>query len=176
MTGARVVVASLVALVVALGLSACTDEDPEPKFAPPSESPTPSEPRTSEVSALDPVETVRAWVAAYNTALLSGDVSELKQLSYDPCTTCEGFIGPITRVHDAGGHFETEGWTVDGSNVRNSGPATAAVDVAVTIAGGETAESQDAKPVVYETEKHLMRFRLKHDGAAWAVTFIGFIS
>ncbi len=79
-------------------------------------------------------------------------------------------------MHADGGYFKTEGWSIDGLNLRNSGTDTPIVDAAVTIAGGKTLESEGAEPVVYGPEKHLLAFKLKDDGAGWGVSFVGFIS
>ena len=64
------------ALMLALACASCSDDDPEPRISPPeSSSPAPTETETTSEppEALDPEETVRAWVEARNVARARDD-------------------------------------------------------------------------------------------------------
>ncbi|WP_395658270.1 DUF6318 family protein [Nocardioides sp.] len=174
MTGTRAVIAAWGVLL--LGVTACSGSDPEPHVAAPSSS-APSSPSTSPAAAdLGPEATVAAWIAAQNEALKSGDTSRIRELSREPCEACEQFIDPIERVYAEGGRFETEGWVLNGSHLRANREGPQVVDAAVTVAGGTTIKSAGAKPVTYESEKHLLVFKLSREGRGWVVSFVGFLS
>jgi hypothetical protein len=162
--------------VSALVLGGCSG-DPEPKFGPPesssasaasSSSPRPSPP--------NPVATVRAWVAARNAALDSGETGPVEKLSAPDCRTCSGLVDPIKRIYAAGGHFDTAGWRVDKAKQRDTSASTIVVDTAISIAGGTTVTEAGAKPNRYPSEKHIVVFKLAQDSRAWAITFVGFLS
>ena len=178
MTGTRVLSAALAALVVVLGSTACSDDDPEPKFAPPSASPTPSEPSTSVVSSSsDPVSVARAWIEAQNEALQSGDTSGARGLATENCRSCDGLIRPIEEVFEAGGRFVTKGWTVDKAKEARRTDTRATVNAAVTISGGTTYPSADAEPVEFKTERTILVFKLERAARDdWQIAFIGFLS
>ncbi|GAW49833.1 MULTISPECIES: DUF6318 family protein [unclassified Nocardioides] len=174
MTRTRTVITALSCLSV-LALGACSDDDPEPKFAPTPSTSAPTEASTSPAVELDPEETVKAWVEAQNIALRTGETSGLKALSSSSCRGCDDFIRPIESVYRDGGHFSTDGWTVVAARTRAHSSAPVVVDVAVSIAGGETVVRSGADPVVYETDKKIMVFKVDDDGQGSQVTFVGFV-
>lgn len=53
---------------------------------------------------------------------------------------------------------------------------TATVSTGLEFASGRTVPETGADPVVYESEKHLVEFRLRDAGEGWQVKFVGFIS
>jgi hypothetical protein len=122
------------------------------------------------------VATVRAWVAARNAALNSGDTGAVEGLSTRGCTTCSGLIDPIKRIYAAGGHFETAGWRVVKAEPRETAASRSVVDTAISIAGGTTITEAGGKPNKYPSEKHIVVFRLAWDSDAWGVKFVGFLS
>ena len=79
---------ALVVVALLCGLAACND-DPAPNIPDPTTSSTSpsvsdsvsSTTATDPPEALTPEETVRAWVAARNAALTSGDTSEVRALT-----------------------------------------------------------------------------------------------
>lgn len=159
--------------VPALVLGGCSGE-PEPRFAP-------SESSSSSVSAsgqrpASPVATVRAWVAARNAALDSGDTGAVEALSAKGCKTCSGLIDPIRRIYAAGGHFETPGWRVVKAKPRETAASRSVVDTAISIASGTTITEAGGKPNTYPAERHIVVFRLAWDSDAWGVKFVGFLS
>jgi len=165
---------ALLAPTVVLG--GCSD-DPVPKVAPPSDSPSVvSETPSPSGSAKDPVGAVRAWVRAQNVALHTGDTAEMRGLSATPCESCDGFAEPIEQVYRNGGSFKTRGWTVNGAKARAGTSQPVVIDTAVTIAGGRTVRAAGQDPVVYAPEKHIMVFKVLRNEGSYAVSFIGFIS
>jgi uncharacterized protein DUF6318 len=172
---ARAVLTALV-LASALTLAGCTDDDPEPKFSPPSSEPPESPSTTAAVLELGPEETVRAWIEARNAAMETGDLSSVHALTADDCTSCDGILDPIADVYRDGGHFETDGWAVAGSQVKKKSSSAATVSTGLEFSGGRTVPKAGAEPVTYGPEKHIVLFRLRDAGEGWRVNFVGFIS
>src|SRR4051812_26261754 len=105
------------ALLAACLLGACDDSDPKPDIADPtpsatSSSPTVSTPTNSPTASLGPDETVRAWVAAWNAALTSGDAASLSQYETPDCRNCDGLAKVIDDVTAAGGSFTGGMWSI----------------------------------------------------------------
>ncbi len=155
--------------VAALLLGAGCTGEPEPRFASPTSSTSPSGSR-SESAALTPEETVEAWVLARNEALINGDVSALRSLQTQRCTTCSDLIEPITEIYESGGRFETDGWALN--KVERDGVR---VEADVQIAGGKTVPSDGASPNVYGPETRRMFAVLQDDGLVWKLKRIGFL-
>ena len=105
-------------LIPALLLAGCSDDDPEPKFAPPS-SEAPTSPSTSAAAALSPEDTVRAWVDAQNEALRTGDTSDMDALGTPDCRGCSDFSQPIRRVIADGGRYIGGEWSIDAAKARD---------------------------------------------------------
>lgn len=159
-------------------LGGCSEE-PEPRFAPPSESSSPaveSGTPSPRPSAANPVATVRAWVDAQNTALTTGDTEQLKALSADSCQACDDFIKPIERVYRQGGYFHTKGWKVVAAKTRPGSKDPFVVNTGVSIAGGKTLTRQGAQPVVYGPDKRIIVFRVVEQQSRFVVSFLGFLS
>ncbi|MDI6911311.1 DUF6318 family protein [Nocardioides sp.] len=123
-TRSRTVIAAL-CVVSVLALGACSGDDPEPRFAPPSTS-APTSPSTTAVSG--PVEptmpaaakgsdaaAAEAFVRFYwemvNYAQATGDVAGLKALA-TRCINCDNGIDFITNAYDKGGQIRGGDGTV----------------------------------------------------------------
>lgn len=98
------------AIATLLLLSACTDDEPiEPKH---SDSSKPSaSPPTLPASARyeDPAGAanfVRHWIETSNYAALTGDTSELTELSDTNCTGCDKYIELYESIYASGGYIE----------------------------------------------------------------------
>jgi hypothetical protein len=166
-----------IALAVSvLALGGCSG-DPEPKFAPSeSSSPAASGSPSARQSPANPVATVRAWVAAQNDAMRTGDSSGVRSLSADPCEACDGLIDPIDKVYEAGGYFKTPGWRIHRIKARRVAGSRATVDSAVVIAGGKTVNAAGEEPVRYGVDRKIIVFKLTKPRGRWLVSFIGFLS
>jgi hypothetical protein len=166
-------------LGLSLALVGCSGHDPAPKVEPssPGSSPAASSGSPSPSSvALSPEETVRAWVAARNSALQDGNVRPVRALDTRSCRTCRNSTASIVHVYRAGGHFETRGWTVDASRLKSLAKRSAVVDAALRYLAGRTFPSAGAGPVVYQVERHIAQFRLERVDGRWLISFIGFLS
>jgi hypothetical protein len=114
-TGTRAVITAC-SLLSVLALGACSGDDPEPRFAPPSSS-APASPSTTAAS--DPVPPtmpaevnrtdaaaaeafVRFYFEAVNYAQGSGDVSGLGPLAVK-CRGCDAGVRSVTETYDDGG-------------------------------------------------------------------------
>ena len=109
-----------VALVTALLVSSCNDE-PQPRFERPTETPSPSESTSSAAAEQEPWEEkskagavafARHWIETLNDAQVSGDVEALKTSSSDKCVTCRDLAAQLESLYESGGRVETEGWEV----------------------------------------------------------------
>ncbi|WP_028636087.1 DUF6318 family protein [Nocardioides sp. URHA0032] len=118
MTGTRAVIAA-VGVALALGVSACSGGDPEPRVAPPSTSP-PTSPSTTPASDTVPptmppeargtdAASAEAFVKFYfdtvNYAQSTGDVNALNHLAAR-CGGCDAGVQSIERTYDEGGSIK----------------------------------------------------------------------
>ncbi|MFC7492815.1 MULTISPECIES: DUF6318 family protein [unclassified Nocardioides] len=160
-------------LVSTLCLAACSDDDPEPQFAPPSSSSeAPSSPTTTEAAEFDnPEDVVRAWVEARNAALSTGDTSDLRALTANGCQGCSPFIESIENVYEEGGHLETAGWTVVAAKVRTNSRQIR-VDAGVKIAGGRSYASAGAEPIRFSADNVMMTFAVSTGMKVSLVAFV----
>lgn len=177
--------ARLRALVVALlvcALVACEDEptpdipDPTPSSSAPSPTESETSPSPSPPEALTPEQTVRAWVKARNQALQDGDTTAVEALGSTTCESCDFAIQPIKDVYGAGGHFETEGWTLSGVTLVKETKRKAVVDAGLTYEAGRTIPEAGASPVSYEIERHIVEFTLVREGGTWLLDLIVYFS
>ncbi|WP_395696242.1 DUF6318 family protein [Nocardioides sp.] len=113
MTGTRVVIAVVGALV--LGVTACSGSDPEPRVAPPSStstspttSPSPSAPTMPAAARGTDAASAEAFVRFYwemvNYAQATGDVAGLRLLG-DKCIGCDAAIKFIQSSYEGGGRI-----------------------------------------------------------------------
>jgi hypothetical protein len=109
-------------LVSVLALGACSDDDPEPKFAPTPSTSAPTEESTSPASPSDPVEPsmpteatrdsdagaeafVRYWIEMVNFAQRTGQTNGLRKLNDVRCAGCRGMVEAIDSAYRSGGHI-----------------------------------------------------------------------
>ena len=169
---------ALATLLAGCLLGACSD-DPKPDIADPTPSAptslgtTSTSPTVTPSAALSPEDTVRAWIQARNQALTNGDTSAVDALSASDCRSCEELNKVIGEVYDAGGYFQTAGWTID-SIKEKQGSQPVQVDTALTFAAGQTVPSAGANPVSYDQEKHIVSFRLSGSDATYMVQLVLF--
>lgn len=163
-------------LASALGLAGCTDDDPEPRFAPPSSAP-PASPSTSAASGREgPKESFASWVEARNDALRSGDTSLVRAFSSPACKACQDAIEPIDQVHAEGGRFETDGWTVVSSRVKSEAESRVQLSAAIRYESGQTVPSEGADPIAYEAERHIVLVDLVSTSNRWLVRDLVYLS
>ncbi|WP_193606529.1 DUF6318 family protein [Nocardioides lijunqiniae] len=174
----------LAALLTAATLLAagCSDDDPQPRVEPPpsatpTASPSPTEPTatSSAPAALNPVQTVRAWVAARNVTLSSGDSKAVDALSTDACKTCRDLVEPFVALYADGGSMKTTGWKVDNAKKRPDFEKSHQVFAALTFAGGETITQPGQQPEPFDPEKHILQFKLARTEGLWRVADVVFL-
>lgn len=54
----------------------------------------------------------RFWIDTLNEATTSGDTTKLKSIQKPSCTTCADFAKQLDDIYGAGGHVETDGFSV----------------------------------------------------------------
>ncbi|MGZ5417591.1 MAG: DUF6318 family protein, partial [Nocardioides sp.] len=59
----------------------------------------------------------RHYFDVINYAARSGDTKGLRQLGTRDCVSCEAIASNIEKIYNAGGHIESEGWSLE--QVRN---------------------------------------------------------
>jgi hypothetical protein len=114
--------AAAVTAALALSLTACSEDDPEPRVAP-TESASPSTPDTSPTQPPDQepwekntragaVAFVKRWFAVFSEAMPDGHVAELRAISSPKCVTCGNFADRAEAIYRDGGFYESKGWRV----------------------------------------------------------------
>ncbi|GAB2773602.1 hypothetical protein GCM10027020_28640 [Nocardioides salsibiostraticola] len=174
----RSVIAAALTGLVLTGCSGSGEPEVESTFTPSPTASSSSAAPTAEPTepALGPEETVRAWVEARNTALLSGDVSKVTALSDAGCEPCAASIQAIADIYAAGGSIESDGWKIVSSRVGAKSVDRAEIRVGLVYSPGVTVTEEGAPPVRFEESKRIATFRLTNGQGAWVVSFLGFLS
>lgn len=186
-TVARVVIA---AVLVALGVSACSGSDPEPNFAPPSSS-APSDPSTSPVSGPtaptlppeamgDDAAAAEAFVKFYwetvNYAQETGDTAELEGLA-DRCKNCDNGIEFIEGVYSGGGAIvggEGTPRRLDTSFTKLQGDWWAVVDCDIMLTPQDVDQPGTKNDEHFSGGKQEIRMYLQPVEGSWVVRTMGF--
>jgi hypothetical protein len=178
MAGTRAVIAAAAVLLAGPTLAGCSGGDPVPKVEPSSSGSSPAassgSPSPSQV-ALSPEDTVRAWVAAQNTAMHTGDVSELRTFGDGQCRGCDDFISRIADVYRHGGYYKGGAWRVAAIKVTHRTSHDVTVNAAVDFAGGVTVNKKGDAPRHYGPDKAIMEFWLVPGHPRWLIHYIGFV-
>jgi hypothetical protein len=89
----------------------------------------------------------RYWIDTLNKATTTGDTKKLKKLQKASCQTCTDFAKRLDTIYAAGGHVETQGFTVkqlvDDASVPKPG---AGVSATLTATPQTVVEKKGAKP------------------------------
>lgn len=109
-------------LIPTLLVAGCTDDDPKPKFEPPSSDAPTSATHSSTATTVPPQPElpaaaqkrsdagaeafVRYWLDVVNFAQLTGDTSELGALNDVRCSGCRGIVKAIDSAYQSGGRIE----------------------------------------------------------------------
>ncbi|MBA2953382.1 hypothetical protein HZF07_06625 [Nocardioides sp. CGMCC 1.13656] len=189
MNRARAVLTALV-LVSALGLAGCTDDDPEPKFAPPSSEPPESQSTTGASDPTPPempqaakgtdAAAAEAFVKFYwetvNFAQATGDVEDLSRLS-TKCVNCDNGIEFIKSVYSDGG-------TIDGGDGKPThietrftnlqGEWWAIVDCTVALTPQDVDASGTEHDEHYAGGQRAIRMYLQPSEGSWVVRTMSF--
>ncbi|WP_181309490.1 hypothetical protein [Nocardioides campestrisoli] len=98
------------ALLAILGLSGCTQEDPEPAAAEPSPTATPSK---TEATAPDetPERFIHRWVHTETAMRNTGDTAAYDAIT-GPCAPCGDLSDQVASYYAAGGYERWEGYTI----------------------------------------------------------------
>lgn len=101
----------------------------------------------------------RYWIDTLNAATTSGDTAKLKTLQKPSCETCTDFAEKLDKLYAAGGHIETEGFTVK-SLVSEAGVPSPGAGVSATLTATEQ-KVYAKKGAAPQTNKAVdVRFRL----------------
>jgi hypothetical protein len=96
-----------------LALGACSDDDPEPKFAPTPSTSAPTEVTTSPTTAADEeTEFVASYFKSIGEATTNGDTTAFVGVSSPDCTNCQTLARNIDRAFKGGSHVEGALWVI----------------------------------------------------------------
>lgn len=132
-------------------------------------SPAPTESANSNEKPLGPVQTVRAWVEAFNEVMATGDDAALMALSTSGCTNCQNYAEPFVDLADRGGRIESEGWRVSKIQKDSDWASNRRVVAAIDMAAGESYDSSDSTAEPFESDKRIASFGLVREGETWLV-------
>lgn len=173
MFGVRAVVA---ALVTAALLGACSDDEPEPKVAEPSDSAVASQtadpvlPTPSSTEAPTARQSVDAWLAAWSSALQTGDTTAVRRLSTRDCDSCQRIIAKVEEVYGKGGRYVTAGWSA--SRVSEAPDSVAATPsfIMQVLQERRVLVGADGTPVDTADRTRIpMRMTFRREGQHWAL-------
>lgn len=167
---------ALTALCVMVALVGCSD-DPEPRTLPPitSASPSPSVvPMPSEAAAETPegaAAFARYWIATLESALATGDASQLRSLSGPTCSSCTNLIGAAEDVKAQGQSIEGAGFAVDFAEAPPLEEGEVVVELRYRRASGKLLNSQGEVVSQIAPEGPInAQMRLSRQGSSWIVT------
>ncbi|QYJ05394.1 hypothetical protein KUV85_06860 [Nocardioides panacisoli] len=172
--------AATAALALALTAAGCGNdapaEEPEASSTPPTSaasSPSPTDEPTEK--ALGPLQTVRAWVKAYNRTVDTGDPMDVRELTAAACETCENLLAPVLETHSNGGSYDDPGWKVIDVSRDRDWPDSRTVAAAIRFPAGQVTKSSGAKPKSYPAEDHIISFELQGGDSEWRISEIVFL-
>lgn len=160
------------ALAVLLMLSAC-GTDPEPS---PTPEPTPPQAPAivSENSEEGAEAFVRHYIAVSNYATVTGDTTELQQLTHSQCEGCSIIIEYIDEIYDAGGFVTDNSWVI-GDIETEMTTSDVFISAEITTTSGKVKNATDAEiesiPAI--SEKELFFFTVQNSDQGWRVTQLG---
>lgn len=179
----------VVALLLAVALAGCEDEEdpPEPiesssEPAPPSTSTTAEPTPTGPVEPTLPAEAAQptragalAFVDYYwdvvNYAQHTGDVGPLKRISETNCSGCNGGIRYITKVYDRGGRIVGGDFDLVRATPGRTPSGAWHVSTRVHVDRSKTTGAGDLDQVSRSGELEFL-FGLENTGDAWQLTFL----
>ena len=151
--------------VAALLLAGCSD-DPEPRFDPPSESPSPTESETTaEPEAQTPEEFIREWFELNTEMQNSGETDAFLEASPN-CKPCRDLADQVEQFYNAGGFIRVGGQDVTTVDALAGSEYSVTVDAAPT----EYKESASAKVAMLPGGPNEYRMFLRRNGGSWVMT------
>jgi hypothetical protein len=178
-------------LVSVLALGACSDDDPEPKFAPTPSTSAPTSPSTTAASG--PTEptmpavangtdaaSAEAFVTFYwemvNYAEQTGDLAAVKRLSSDDCVACRSGLKYLEGVFTDGGEIKGGDQTVSHpstSFANNDGVQEATVQFDLTSTRQTVDYPSDADDKVFDAGTISLLAVLARSGNGWRMIYWG---
>lgn len=163
-------------LCVMAALVGCSD-DPEPRTLPPITSASPSPmvvPLPPEAAAETPegaAAFARYWFEALEAALATGDVSQLRGLSGQACSSCTNLIGAAEDVAAQGQSIQGAGFSVDFAEAPPVEHGVVVVELRYRRDGGRLLNSHGEVVSQIAAEGPInAQMRLTRRGESWIVT------
>ncbi|QNN52285.1 DUF6318 family protein [Nocardioides mesophilus] len=183
---ARVVVGPV--LLGLAALSACTSSaEPAPLPSPspsasssapaPSPSATPPSlpPAASGTSPAAAKAFARHYFDSINYAAATGDTDELRALGAEDCVSCEAIASNIEKVYQAGGHIESDGWTVTSIRSLKTTAAASVLSLGVYLEA-EVAVDRRGKTTRHPGQRQPMTMFLVRQPSGYEVSRLDLVS
>jgi len=165
------------AVVPLLLLGACSQDDPQPTFSPPSDSPsstesTPAEPvvrpweKKTEAGA---VAFAKHWIDVFNKAQASGKTGEMRSISAKACGSCDGFASQLEELYGGGGSLVSDGWTVVDASAAKGPPEGRAIVAVRVDRSPQVVRPGGGAPQRYAGGKATYSARLTWASNAWVM-------
>jgi hypothetical protein len=163
------VLLGIAALPLVLGLTSCSEDDPEPILAPtPTASPTPSPTATETGPSETPEEFIRRWVEIYNEMQTTGDTSEYRAVGPD-CRPCREVAEQIDKIFENGGSIRTKGWSVVSIGEPSGDAQTPSYDVRIKSTPTFYTERAGGPKKSFPGGTFVERFVLKLEDGQWTM-------
>lgn len=167
----RTLVAGVVAAAL-VGVAGCGADEPRPKIAEPTASPTATP--TGRADLDNPEDAISTWIAGYNSLSATGDKSEVAAATAPKCQSCEQLIEPIADFYVAGGRIEEGMWSLEGMERDPGFEQNQKVVVTVLAARGRTVE-ENGTTTGFPSESNDLEFTLMRDGESWIVKRVAYL-
>jgi hypothetical protein len=172
----RLALAGPLAAAVLMAASGCTDDlsaAPSPPGSTGSvTSSSPSQSETTSTKPQGPVAFVRAWVAAENAAINSGDVTSLVSFEAPSCFNCKQLLKPITRIYGAGGFIHTMGWRMVRPVVSDAGHQQVLVTMLIRGSAETVKRSENSEIERHHADRYGFSITLTPRAHSWIIAEI----
>jgi hypothetical protein len=162
-------------LIPTLLVAGCSDDDPKPKFEPPSSevpstsSPSPSPSSTIATKREQQTATIEQFVGAISESLATGDPSEFLDLTSDSCQNCRVLADNLSGAYAGGGHIEGGGWALMSSEYQGEKPLGSIWNVDIKSAREQWMDGDGEVVKIVRAGTQHFGVALEESGDGWRV-------
>lgn len=171
---------AVVAIGVALVLAACSDDpvpkEPDTTAAPTSSSASPATtppplPEEAKVhTASGAASFAIYWIDVSTFASVTGDTSELTQISDKKCQGCTTYVDLYEQVYEAGGHIEGSVQRLSEMSVSSPDPDVVIVRATHSMSEGIVLNSSESAEIKTKASTARVSFRAEWADDGWMMT------
>ncbi len=152
-------------LIPALLLAGCTDDEPKPKFAPPSsEAPTSASPSTETDSRDEQAAFINEFFVEVTNSISSGDPSSFLAMA-PGCKNCQVIAQNLAEAYANGGHIEGGSWSVESASPH----LRSAWNLSLRTAEERWLDADDQVVKIVDPTTLEVRLLLEPNGQGWVV-------